>query len=210
MSDSATPKYDRALARWTGVVALFTGLLFLANLATNFFIYQQWSVANRTFVDEREKARAAVTLQLVNEFILPDKDGKLLGYAFFPQFQNSGTSRTSEFKAWYNVQYFEHDIPDNIDLTKQLTKVDPWNGAVINANSIFPMSPITISAEYINKVFRKEGVVAVWGHAEYADIFDPQIIKPINFCFRSEVATLVNGKTVIQMVPYKTECNFSS
>jgi hypothetical protein len=98
--NEAPTQVERDMVRWTRAVAWFTGLLFLANVVSNFFIFQQWKVANDAQVDTREQLRAVVTLRNMQEVLVNGKDGKIIAYAFTPVFFNSGGTRTSQFKAW--------------------------------------------------------------------------------------------------------------
>jgi hypothetical protein len=65
----------RDLVKWTRAVAGFTGLLFLANVVANFFIYQQWRVANEAQVDTRSQLRAFVKFTGGSIIITNDKYG---------------------------------------------------------------------------------------------------------------------------------------
>lgn len=80
----------RDLVKWTRAVAGFTGLLFLANVVANFFIYEQWRVANEAQVDTRSQLRAFVRFTGGAIIITNDKDGNPTFYGFVPTFQNFG------------------------------------------------------------------------------------------------------------------------
>jgi hypothetical protein len=205
--DRPSNEFERRLVRWTGAVALFTFMLFAANIVSNFFIYQQWRVANDAQTDTRAQLRAVVTLQGINANILNDKDGKLLAYAFQPVFVNSGGTRTAVFSAWQSIHYFEKDVPNNADFSKPYEKIDLGSGSVLGANGTSILQPVTLSADEVNKVIQRQGLALIWGHVEWADIFDPGKVHPINFCMTLEPVAAIGGPVVLRTVPYKAECN---
>lgn len=201
-------KQPAAIDRFTGWLVLWTAFLFAANVVTNVFIWQQWKVANASQVDTREQLRAVVTYQLMNEFVVNDKDGKPIAYAFQAQFYNSGGTRTAFFRPWVSIHYFDNEVPNNLDLTKPWSKFEPTS-TILGGNSVSQMQPVTITANEADKVRQKQGVALIWGHADYADIFQPNKIHLIDFCLTLESITTIDGKSVLQPVPYKPECNIN-
>ena len=117
-------RFEQDLVKWTKSVAQFTGLLFLANAIGLFFIYEQWKVASDAQTDTRQQLRALVTYQGMGENIINDPNGKPIGFVFQPTYFNSGGTRTAIFHVWQSIHYFEKSVPDNIDLTKPLEKID--------------------------------------------------------------------------------------
>jgi hypothetical protein len=79
-------RWTRKVAIFTGVLAAFTGLLFIANIVSNFFIYQQWLVTNRQQEDTRTQLRAVVTINTMALAITNDRDGHPVYYSFMPVF----------------------------------------------------------------------------------------------------------------------------
>src|SRR6266849_11073847 len=119
-----TDQTHRDLVKWTRAVAGFTFLLFLANAVSNFFIYQQWVVANRAQIDTREQLRAVVVFPGAQVVPVNDKDGKPAAYGFIAQFQNVGGTRTAKFNAWVSIHYFDVSVPNSLDLSKPWEKVE--------------------------------------------------------------------------------------
>ena len=203
------PKHlDRQMVRWTRVVGWFTALLFVANAVGLFFIWEQWRVANKSQIDTREQLRAAVGFQNLNEQVFLDKDGKIISIGFQPQFNNAGGTRTSRFRAWFSVQYFEKEVPNNLDFSKSYTKIEVQD-QVLPAAGITNLETVALSAEYIDKIVHQNGVGLVWGHSDWADIFEPSDGHVINFCFKLEPIALPDGKTFVKPIIYKPECNNS-
>ena len=147
----ADSRLDQEMVRWTRAVAIFTFFLVATSVVSDWFIFQQWSVANKAQTDTREQLRAVVTYQLMNEFVINDKDGKPLAYAVQPQYVNSGGTRTATFIAWQSIHYFEQGIPNNLDLSKPYDKIELTN-QVIAANTGSNLQPVTLSAVDADKV----------------------------------------------------------
>jgi hypothetical protein len=196
------------MVQWTRAVAIFTFFLVLASAVSDWFIYRQYKVANDAQFDTREQLRAVVTFQLMNEFIQADKDGKILSYAFQPQFFNSGGTRAAKFIPWGSVKYFDGDIPNSLDLTKPWFKIDLVE-SVIGANSTGAIQPVTLNPEEASNVSDKKGAVLIWGQATYVDIFQPENAHLISYCYKLISVQSTEGKLVLQPVAYKPECNYS-
>jgi hypothetical protein len=129
-------------------------LLFLASAVSDWFVYGQYRVLNEQQRDTREQLRASVTQQAINEVLYADRDGKVTGYVFIPQFYNSGGTRTAHFNGWVSVKYFEEKVPNNIDLNKPYEKVD-FRDVVIGPNSPLQLAAVTLTPDEIAKVQRK-------------------------------------------------------
>src|SRR6185312_7621395 len=135
------------------------------------------------------------------------KDNKIIYYAFAPQFQNYGGTRTSLFHAWASVHYFG-TVPNNIDLTRPYDKVDNVE-QVIAPNSFVQIGPVGIGGDDLEKALAADGFSLLWGHADYADIFSPATIHHISFCVALRPVHTSDGKTVLGVSPYRPDCNSS-
>jgi hypothetical protein len=205
--EAEDPKHlDRQMVKWTRVVGWFTALLFIANAIGLFFIWAQWNVASKSQIDVREQLRAAVTYQQLAEIMYSDATGKVTAYGFQPQFINSGGTRTGVFRPWYSIKYFDKEVPYNMDFSKPIERVDIVD-AVLPANGTSQLTIVSLGAEYIDKIAKKDGVGLIWGHVDWADIFEPKKIHSIDICLLLESITTVDGKTALRPVPYKPECN---
>jgi hypothetical protein len=199
----------REMVRWTRAVALFTFLLFVANAVSNFFIYEQWKVASDAQTDTREQLRAVVTLSQGNQFVSTDKDGKPTFYSIAPVFQNTGGTRTAKFFAWTSLHYFEKEVPNSHDFSKPWNKVD-LSYTVIGPNGVAPIPAVAVTQEEVLKTFEQKGVIVWWGHAEYSDIFQPEVLHPISFCLLvTPTNKTTNGQILLQSSPYRADCNRS-
>jgi len=196
------------MVRWTRAVAVFTGFLVIANVIANFFIHQQWVTANRAQSDTREQLRAVVAFAGFDVIIQkgPPPDNKTLAYAFAAKFQNFGGTRTNSFRAWDSIQYFDKEVPNNVDLSKPRLAVDIAN-ATIGPNSPYSLQALTLSPEEADKIAKKEGIALIWGWAEYSDVFQPSDIHPLRFCVVLSPINTTTGEVVPQPMPYKNECN---
>jgi len=58
-------------------------------------------------------------------------------------------------------------------------------------------------------VSQKQGIALIWGHADWADIFEPNKIHPISFCMRFETISTIGGPAALKPVPYQADCNKS-
>lgn len=208
--DQAHPKsrLDREMVNWTRAVAIFTFCLVATSAVSDWFIFQQWSVANKAQTDTREQLRAVVGGPTFNEFIINDKDGKPLAYAFQPQYFNSGGTRTGVFRGWQSIHPFEGEVPNNLDFSRPLSSIDIPDG-VIPANSPSNVQPVTLSADDVTKVVQKQETALIWGHADWADIFEPNKVHHIGFCMKLESISLIGGPQGLKPVPYRPDCNYS-
>jgi len=58
-------------------------------------------------------------------------------------------------------------------------------------------------------VQNKEGVILIWGWAEWADIYKPTELRPISFCRLLNPTKTVEGNVVVTATVYRTDCNKS-
>src|ERR1700676_1116245 len=205
-ADKPPTRFERDLVKLTRSVAWFTGLLFLANAGALFFIYQQWSVANKTQIDTREQLRAVLTVQGAIVIPATEANGKIDGYNFISTFNNFGATRTASFQAWNSIKYFEGGVPNNLDLGKPYKPIDLGN-SIIGPNSSYQLPPVGVPIADVQSVIDKKGEILLWGHGEYADIFDQTKIIAIKFCILINASVGPDGKTLLQAVPYRTDCN---
>ncbi|MEF3365771.1 hypothetical protein V3H18_04405 [Methylocystis sp. 9N] len=207
--DKSASNLDNEMVRWTRAVAIFTGCLVIASVISDWFIYQQWSVANQTQADNREQLRALVSQIPGNEIIIKEKDGTPTSYVFVNKFQNHGGTRTSRFIAWASIRFFQGGIPNSNDFSKPYNKV-PLQNSVISPNSSSELAGIAVKQEDVIRALNKEGEIIMWGHAEYADIFHPEITHHINFCTLLNPTNATTDNTIVlQPSPYSSECNNS-
>jgi hypothetical protein len=208
-ADNAKNQLDQKMVRWTRVVGTFTALLFVANVFGLFFIWLQYRVANESQIDTREQLRAVVTLNGEVVVITNDKAGNPTHYSVITNFYNFGGTRTAKFGAWHSVRYFEGKVPNNTDFTKPLDEVDV-PGSVIGPNSPYQLPPVTFTQENVEKAIKNEGSIILWGHAEYSDIFAPEILHPISFCILlTPTKNTPSGQMTIQPTLYRSDCNSS-
>jgi hypothetical protein len=202
-------KNEAMMALWTRRVGQFTLLLVIVTGISDFFIFKQWRIATEQMQDTREQLKAYIAPPNVGGITQNDKDGKPIIYAFFTRFQNSGGTRTANMRAWASVHYFEGTVPNSHDTSK------PWNAIpvtptiTIGGNSGISLSPVTITPDEARHALNKDGVVLLWGYAEYANVFEPIKMHHIRFCYLMNAATDASGNIGFQQQPYKDECNAS-
>ena len=197
------------MVSWTRAVAVFTFFLVVTSAVSDWFIYQQYKVANDSQVDTRAQLRAVITYTGGSQQVANGKDGKPAYYAIAPTFQNFGGTRTAHFVGWTNVRFFEGKIPENMDFNKPADKIDLAE-SVIGPNSIYQFQPITVSIDQIEKAKRQEGTILLWGHAEWSDIFSPEKMHQIGLCFGLNPSDhTTDGQTVLIPAPYRNDCNYN-
>ena len=223
MDDTPNPSsnsVESALSKWTMWVAIFTGALVVANIVSLYLIREQWKIAADTQSDNREQLRALVAVSH-NIPVSPVNfvNNKPSDYAFSISVHNYGGTRTAHFKAWVSVKYFEGEVPNNEDFTKPY-KDTPSLDVVMAPNGDNPMPPVTVSSEEVTKAVNKQGAIVLWGHADWADIFNPGQMHHISFCVSPNpvpiaVTEQAGGSPgfrpdfIFQTAPYKAECNTS-
>jgi hypothetical protein len=197
---------ERAMARWTMWVAIFTGLLVVASVVSNLFIYLQYYTASNVQAETREQLRAVVA-NTANLIVLPDDPGAPGGLVVvIPTFQNFGGTRTNSFKAVINLKFFEGAIPNNLDVSKPYLKVESRE-VVIAPNSSFQGIQVGMPAEDLVKAKDGRGEILFWGSAEYSDIFQPKKIHHISMCVLLKPQQATGVKIGIQPIPYRPDCN---
>lgn len=193
------------MAWWTGAVAFFTFVLACATIASSYFISGQLSAMTNAENDAREQLRAYVTVENGIQ-IANDKEGQTINYIFAPIFHNYGATRTSKFIGWASVHYFPSSIPNSQDFTKPFDEVTNYN-TTLGANSQREIL-VSIPAADAIKAKNNEGIAVLWGHADWADIYHPENVYPVSFCFTLKpVSSDGDNHIVFQPTPLKRECN---
>jgi hypothetical protein len=200
---------DGLTLKWTRLLAIFTLLLFVASAAADFLIFGQLWASNEDRASSREQLRAVVALDPLVSIVANDKDGKPLARAFQLQFRNLGGTRTASFTAWVSVQYFDGQVPNNVDLSKPVQKVDVAQSA-IGPGAILPLAPVTVTEDQAEKAIAKKGVILLWGAAEYADVFDAKHSRHITYCYVMNAVPAVDGSEQLVPSPYLNDCNSST
>jgi hypothetical protein len=178
---------------------------------------KQARATEELFNATKEQQRALISAPNINVFstqvreIRPDgsQSDATSGYTFIPQFRNLGTTRTGPFTAWVWIQYFDKEVPNNLDLTKPYSDLtNRLNAFIIPGLGTADLSPITITQAYVDKVLNKEGVLLLWGYYEYSDIYEPTKMKQSRTCMIVNPHPPVNGG-VTQFTPtqYRSDCN---
>jgi hypothetical protein len=208
------------VAIFTGLLAIFTFLLIVANAVGLYLILKQWETAANTQKDTREQLRALIALSL-NTPVFPANfvNNKPTVYAFVASFHNYGGTRTANFTAWASVKYFDGEVPNNQDFSKPYVKTDNLQNAVIAPNGDIQVAPVTVTSDEVAKAVNKQGVIVLWGHADWADVFNTSQIHHISFCLSpNPVPSPVPPPTgssvfqpdfIFQTAPFKAECNAS-
>jgi hypothetical protein len=143
---------------------------------------RQASAMEDIFNANKEQQRAIFATP--NVMVLPVREDKtIVRYAFFPQFTNIGSTRTSTFNAWASIRYFDGPIPQNMDFNKPPQDIgDQASSVIVPGNSSFQLSPISITEDQVQKAVKKDGTMLLWGEFDYSDIYEPQRIKTSHFC----------------------------
>lgn len=207
----STDQLNASLVRWTRGVAVFTIFLVITSAVSDYFIYQQWVSANSAQSDTREQLRALVAFSGgIDVPANAGADGKPTAYAFSPRFHNYGSTRTFKFEVWVSIHYFEDGPPNSQDFSKPYQKVDVVTGGIIPPNGDAFTVPVAINAADAASVAQGKGIVVLWGHVVWADIFEKKD-HIIDFCQSMIPKNVVNNSSYIfQPVPLRAECNSSS
>jgi hypothetical protein len=197
----------KKMVRWTRIVGVFTGFLFLTSAIADGFIYWQGSIAHDAQIDTRDQLRAVVTAAGGNIFTDVGPDGKAVDYRFASNFHNYGATRTNTFHGWLSIHYFEGTVPNSQDFTKPWDKIDIPN-SIIPAGATIAVGPVSIAAADAIKAKNKEGSVIAWGHVDWTDIFKREEVHPIDFCLLFQPASSEgDNKIVFQPAPFRADCN---
>jgi hypothetical protein len=208
LPDIEVGKWTKAVARFTGLLALFTFLLVVTSTVTDGFIYLQWQASLDAQRDARQQLRAVIAQGGVSVLPTNVKDGKPTTYLFFFNFQNLGGTRTNTFNAWVSMRYFSGNVPNSQDFSRPYDKIET-NNTIIPPNSTAQLSPVALSSEDVEGAKSHLGVAVAWGHAEWSDIFEPKVIHNITFCLFAIPQDSGNGAVVFKPAPVKQDCNHS-
>jgi hypothetical protein len=104
------------------------------------------------------------------------------------------------------LKYFEGGIPNNLDVSQPYLKVES-SDVVIAPNGIFQGMQVAMPAADLKKAAASQGQVLFWGSAEYSDIFAPTKLHHISMCTILKPQPGPDGRTAIQPIPYRTDCN---
>jgi hypothetical protein len=178
--DNQNPHRD--IARWTKAVAIFTLALVIVSGFSDWFIYQQYRVANDSQIDARAQLRALVSF-VGGQILVGKESGSENGifYLFQPMFRNFGSTRTHAFKAWASVHYFQGSVPYSQDFTRPWEHVEAEN-SIIPPNGTVTLAPVSISSDEAIKAENHQGQIIIWGRAEWSDVYEPDRIHVIKFC----------------------------
>jgi hypothetical protein len=208
-SESENDRNHRMVAKWTRRVGQFTLLLVIATGFSDFFIWKQLKVATSQAEDTREQLKAYVSPPTIIGIAQTDRNGTPLIYGFFPEFENSGGTRTANMTAWASIHYFSGEVPNSQDTSKPYKAIPKISEFTIGGNSKTQIGPITITPDEAAHSLSKEGVVLLWGAAVYSNVFEPAKKHHITFCYVMVPGTDAAGRTGFQQQPYKDECNAS-
>lgn len=199
---------QQRMTRWTMWVGIFTGLLVITSVIGNLFIYLQYYAATTAQFDNREQLRAVVSFSNAT-IILPEDTGKDGVIAIVPTFHNYGATRTSKFSAVISLKFFEGGIPSSLDVSKPYLAVEPGE-SVIGPNSPYQALGVSISVDDVKKAKDDKGQILFWGHAQYADVFEPKTLRNIYFCNLMKPQNTPDGKLSLVPITYKASCNYNS
>jgi hypothetical protein len=163
--------FTKAVADWTKALAGATILLFLASLVADYFICQQWTAAVDAQNDARKQLNAYVVFFGIIMINNNSPDGKTINYAVIPRWQNYGGTRTAHFDAWTNIKYFDKAVPDNMDFSRPEAKIDYYD-STIAGNGAYDMPALGFEKEKFIKAKNGEGVIVVWGRADWQGLYD--------------------------------------
>jgi hypothetical protein len=132
--------------------------------------------------DSREQLRAYVTYEGGSQIISESKEGITFNYIFAARFHNWGTTRTSKYSGWTSVHYFPNTIPNSQDFSKPFDSIPAVYNSTVWANSPAEYRVALSNEDAINAKNNK-GIVVIWGHVDWTDIYNPEIVYPVSFCF---------------------------
>ncbi len=199
-------KTNQKMANWTMVVGVFTGALAIVSFLTLLAVGVQSYMAYQTAADNREQLRAVVQFTSVQTFSGPAADTGEQIYGFASVVQNFGTTRANNASGWHSVAYYEGSIPNNVDFSQPRDAIEtPHTITGPNAQVVF--TPVTLKASEIEGALKQQGVIVLWGHFTYSDIYNPQVQRSLSFCQRLTPTKTPQGWVVFTATPLRSDCN---
>src|SRR5271170_7502343 len=174
---------ELAMVRWTRAVALFTGLLFVANAISDGVIFFQLKDARDAQNLTQEQLRASVNLTGISQGPSVDSVTGKPTHAFVVTFQNTGGTRTAWARGWVSANYFPDKVPVNLDLSKPYDELSsPMSNGVVGPNG-FLLIPVGMHPEETKLAADGKGAIILWGRLEYATIYNPTASIENGICF---------------------------
>ena len=167
---------------------------------------EQNKITQAAQFDTREQLRAVIGLAGLNGFASVNAPNNEPGFTTVATFQNYGGTRTEHFIAWASIHYFEKELPNGIDLTKPYDKVD-LRDVIVGPGAPSPIAVFTTKKD-VDAAVARQGVLVIWGLANYNDVFSPDQNHVVSFCYNVNVSSL-NGQYIFNSSPLRAECNYS-
>jgi len=140
--------------------------------------------------------------------VLPDRvDGKVIAFYITPTWDNSAATEAVNVTTWDSWQYFPGSVPDTKDFSKPYGGVTPNMTSTTISNGSPVLQPsLRISSEYIEDARLGRGIIIIWGHIEYSDIFRDMVTYTIDWSNITQ-PTIISGETTISFPIYLSKCN---
>jgi hypothetical protein len=145
----------------------------------------------------------------IQTFAGPAADNSGQVYGFVSSFQNFGATRTGLSKGWHSIAFYQGDnVPNNVDFSKPRDAVEIPTG-IVGPNASVLMAPVTLKPSEVDSALKKDGIIVIWGHFDYRDIYDPDTQHYITFCQRLTPTQTKEGLMVFAPSPFRSDCNVS-
>jgi len=212
-------KLDRDLVRWTRVVGVFTGLLFIAAILQfcamrGQLIAMQRQLAEMTvqssITEAQLRPRLSLSIHTGGELKgatnqgSPDVDARLVT----PVWKNFGVVDPEGLVGWVRVQPF----PGSGFLEYEKRGAALSQGSAIATpldqtdKGTFEQYSVMVEGAYTRAVLTGTAQVIVWGGIQYRDPFPESPIHHFIWC-RVLMLTVVDGVRKAAWFPYSDDCN---
>jgi hypothetical protein len=194
------------VANWTAVMGVFTAIYSIVSALTLFAVGFQSYLTYESGNEAREQLRAIFQMTTVQSFFGPATDTGEQVYGFAPIFNNFGTTRADSVSGWASVAYYSKSVPNNVTFDSPKDAVEAPRG-IVGPNAPVVYSAAAVKADDVQAALRQEGVIVLWGHLSYFDIYNPKIERSISFCERLTPSKTKEGLVIFAVTPLKPECN---
>jgi hypothetical protein len=180
---------------------------------TGYIFWRQLSVMQGQ-LDEMQTASTLTKAQLrANIRVLQftqARNVQLQGWEIAVIWHNSGNTNADEFGQWNSVRRFEPDVPADFDLSRPYDASASITRLTAGANTPIQGFPVFISNEDIQRAVSGIGVVYMWGHADYRDVFPKSDIHHTHYCTAILIGDL-NSATPFTFAAYnRPNCNYAN
>jgi hypothetical protein len=180
--DTGSGKGKKNMHQWSVWASANTSVL--VSIAAAVFSFGSCYGSNQSASIAREALtsvqRAFVSLKTIESVGVPNAQGQIIEWRFFPRWENSGNTQTRTMRLQANAAWPIEPLPDDFDFHDAGKVHNP--PYFLAARSKTLSGPLVISPEVIAQVRNGERRLYFWGWVAYRDVFEESEPHLTEFC----------------------------